>query len=94
MSTSPMLNQSNEAMLTECPVGMILRESPATYDALDAAARVESTSIAEFRALPLYMQSVARLAMSERARHMEMKDKERKYAQDSRRGTAQRRGHA
>lgn len=81
-TTSPMLAKTPAAMLRECPVSVVLRETPHAYEALAVASHVENGGTD-----PLKLSSWAREAISivsaERARHRELKDKEKQGFRDA-----------
>ena len=88
--TSPILVESGNDLLKECPVGKILREAPQTYDILDYSARIEATGVEEYSRLPRFMQQAIRLVSSERERLRELKEQKRKAAADSKFGMRRR----
>jgi len=70
-------------MLQECPVSMVLRECPRAYEALAAAAHVENGGLNPMT-LSAWAQEAIRVVGSERARHRDLKDRERRLTQDAR----------
>ena len=82
-STSPsLLCDGKPGELRECPVGLVLREAPYVYKAISAASHVDNGS-SDPTAAPTWLQSMMRVVGSERARHRELKDKNRTTAGDA-----------
>lgn len=84
--TSPMLVSQGEDMLYECPVGKILRESPLTYDIIDAVSLAENATPTDKARMPRFFWQAANLVQSERARLMELEDSEKATANDAKYG--------
>lgn len=82
-TTSPLLSNTPAAMLRECPVSVVLRESPYVYDALSAASHVENGGVDPYRLSAWGREAIA-VVSSERVRHRDMKDRERRLSQDAR----------
>lgn len=77
-STSPwLLDDGKPATLRECPVGMILRDAPYTYEALSAYGGGEFTGF-DLAKQSQWTQAACRVIGSEKARHREMEDEQRK----------------
>jgi len=78
-STSPMLDNTPEAMLRECPVGRVIRSGPHVYDALGAASHVENGAVDPY-SLSAWAREAVTIVLSERARHRELRDREKRSA--------------
>lgn len=90
--TSPELNGSGVDILYECPVGLILREGPQIYDAIEVANLSENMTPTEMRRLPVYMTGVMRLVASERSRLRDIKDRQEIAKRNSEYGMRRRNG--
>jgi hypothetical protein len=87
-STSPHLQPKDgkevegRDIVRECPVGMVLRETPYVYDAVSAASYVESGALNPLEA-PRWLQDAARIVGSERGRMFDIKQQQRRGASDA-----------
>lgn len=79
--TSPNLS-NEEKLLRECPVGMILRETPQIYDAIYAHS-VSAGSGLEILNSPQWLQSALNVIAVERDRLKEMADRDAQAARDA-----------
>jgi hypothetical protein len=82
--TSPMLHDIGEPMLTECPVGHVLRETPHIYDVMERCRFAENMTPRDAAMISPYMQQMIRLFDSECARLRELDEKSRTSAADAR----------
>lgn len=78
--------------ISECPVGMILRESPHVFDAIGAYGSGENVSPDVLRK-PRWLQDAFRVIGSERARLFEMEQQDRKAQHDAKIGARMRSRH-
>jgi len=76
-----MLQNENDRMLRECPVGFILRTTPHIYDMIELASQSEHTSLVEIARSPRALQQAIRLVRSERNRLDELRQVERESKQ-------------
>ena len=90
-STSTHLDEPDRS-IRECPVGMILRETPYVYEAIGAAAHVENGALNPLNESP-WLQGAIRVVSSERERHRRLRDELSKSRADSRAGIGVRHGH-
>jgi hypothetical protein len=74
--TSPLLSEAEQVLL-ECPVGLVLRETPDVYRAIEVQSFAEQGGVDPFAQSP-WMQDAIRIVSSERARCMGQKDEERR----------------
>ena len=82
-STSPRLACGGRpGELRECPVGYVLREAPYVYKAITAATHIENGA-SDPTAVPTWLQGMVVAVSSERARHRELRDKNRVSASDA-----------
>lgn len=84
--TSPHLKEAHR-LLTECPVGAILREAPYVYDAIRASAYAESGALNGLD-VPEYLQRAIGVIGSERERLWRMKHETKAARGDSQYGMA------
>ena len=85
--TSPLLvSDPKLRVMTECPVGYLLREAPWVHDALEASSLVENCTPREFALLPAFIREVARIRASELARFREAKREQERAKRDSQLG--------
>lgn len=71
--TSPILQDPEDRrVVKECPVGMILRETPWLYDTIDACSYAGNATPAEMTRAPRYTQHATRLYNSEQSRLREL----------------------
>lgn len=82
-TTSPLLDKTPAAMLRECPVSLVLRETPYVYGALSAAAHLENGGLDPYR-LSAWASEAVRIVSAERVRHRELKDKEKDLEREAR----------
>jgi len=68
---SPVLVESGESVLRECPVGKVLREAPHIYDLIDHLSFAENATPQEAEAMSRYYGYALRLYRSELARLQE-----------------------
>jgi len=78
-TTSPLLENTEAATLRECPVSLVLRTTPYAYEALSAAAHIENGAISPYD-LGAWGRAAVRVVSSERSRHHELRERERKSA--------------
>jgi hypothetical protein len=71
--TSPLLQLPEDELLTECPVGYVLREAPYIYDVLDYLCLGENLSPLELGKMPRYFAQMLRVYQNELARIRELK---------------------
>lgn len=76
--TSPLLNESDDAVIRECPTGHVLRNAPHVYRAIAAQNYVESGAVNPFTLSP-WAQAAMQVVGSERTRLMEL-ERQRKQA--------------
>lgn len=81
-SSSPVLVGTDDSMVYECPVGMLLREAPWVYDVLAAAAYSESAGFEVLRQ-SAFLQSGIRLVQSEKSRHREARQQQQQGKRDA-----------
>jgi hypothetical protein len=87
-STSPHLQPKDgkevegRDIVRECPVGMVLRETPHVYDAVSAASNTESGAINPLE-VPRWLQDSLRIVGSERGRLFDIKQQQRRSAGDA-----------
>lgn len=69
-------------ILDECPTGMILRESPHIYSAIDLYGYAEAGGVDPFRCSPWARHAMMIIA-GEKHRHWKMEDAQRKAKRDA-----------
>ena len=79
--TSPSLQNENDRMLRECPVGFILRTTPHIYAMIDVASQSEHTSMMEYARSPRSLQQAVRVVRSEQNRLSDLRQVERESKQ-------------
>lgn len=77
-----MLDELGEAVLHECPVGLVLRQTPFVYDLIRAGGYAENTGV-EMLSQPRYLQEAVGLVGSERARLRELAQADRQATSDA-----------
>ena len=82
--TSPALKEEDR-LIKECPVGVIFKESPYVYNALNAYAHSENGCFNPLES-PLWLQDAFCVIASEKARLQKIKDEERRSKRDSKYG--------
>lgn len=84
-STSPLLAGTSAEILHECPVSLVLRGAPHVYEALGAASHIENGAIDPLT-ISAWGREAVRVVSSERARHVELRERERKSKEVGRGG--------
>jgi hypothetical protein len=79
--TSPKLSEK-DSCLKECPIGVILREAPYVYSAIQAHAYAECGSFNPLES-PHWLQQAISVVGSEKERLRQIKDGERNLKRDS-----------
>jgi hypothetical protein len=87
--SSPALKEEDR-LLTECPVGLVSRETPYIYEAISAHAYAENGALNPLES-PAWLQGALSVVASERHRLRELKDSQRKQKQKSEQGLRTRR---
>jgi len=81
--SSPLLNERGMSVVRECPTGMILRETPYVYRAIEAQGHIENGAISPY-VLSHWGRETASIVSSERARLREIE----RENQETKRGSA------
>jgi hypothetical protein len=83
MFSSPLLQEPGDEMLTECPVGYVLREAPHIYDLLDYLSLSESLSPLELGRMPRYFGQMLRVYQNELVRVQDLAYRQRAAEQSA-----------
>lgn len=89
-----MLKADGEHVLTECPVGMILRETPHIYELIDYLASFEHATPSEVERSSRYTLQAWRLYRSEQSRLQELRRHNKEVTGDAQYGSRVLRGRS